>query len=239
MSNIDSTSKFMSFSGTSLQLFKAQIVVRRNGHLDASKIHSRACYEQWLINRHMSDTELELRKFQRALSNHLAGVDGRSPFLEEEERAILVVLREKKKWPCVPDPLAIGALGFRSQGYHEKQQEETVSAFKKPKVMLKTVKSHLSVPLFHGLAAADRSHPGGAPSLELGLFHPLDVDAAVRAARESNPAISYHFRVICDYANSLDSHASATETFEQWLKERCTAKDSEYARGYHTPSRSV
>jgi hypothetical protein len=148
MSKITSdNNKEVSFNGngTSIQLFRAFIVSLPNGLLDASKVHSRECYLDWLANRNTQPTDSELKKFQRALSNHLSGVDGRSPFFPEEERAILEVLREKRLWPCcVPGQLAIGRSGYRSKGYHEKlTKEEELPASKKQKVMtlLKTSSS--------------------------------------------------------------------------------------------------
>jgi hypothetical protein len=133
-----------SFTGTSIQLFRAYIFSLPNGGIDASKIHSRRCYEDWLANRNTQPTDSELRKFQRALSNHVAGVDGRSPFFPEEERAILQVMREKRTWPCCePGQPSIGRSGYRSMGYHEKLAEELFPTSKKQKVtgLLKTCSS--------------------------------------------------------------------------------------------------
>jgi hypothetical protein len=113
----------MGFGTTSLQVFREFLIILPNGTLDASMIHSRECYASWQANHHAQSTDHALKKFQRALSNHVSGTDGRSPFSPEEERAILQVLRLKQRWPCVPGHLTIGVLGFRTKGYHEKLAE--------------------------------------------------------------------------------------------------------------------
>jgi hypothetical protein len=153
-SNNTTISKYgTGFCGTPLQLFKSFLFVRPDGTLDASKIHSRECYMHWLANRQAVDTDWEIQKFRRTLSNQLSGVDGRTPFLPDEERAIVEVLREKRRWPCVPEHCAIGTNGFRSKGYHEKQvlqEEEDGSSFKKQKLMMTMVKMESSSSLEHG-----------------------------------------------------------------------------------------
>jgi hypothetical protein len=67
------------------------------------------------------------------VTNHISAVDGRSAFEQEEEQAILLVLREKMAWPCAPEHSSIGALGFRSDGWHEKKERGTVPAERKKK----------------------------------------------------------------------------------------------------------
>jgi hypothetical protein len=119
------------FCGTPLQLFKSFLFVLPDGSLDASKIHSRECYLQYLINRRAVDTDSEMQKFRRTLSNQLSGVDGRMPFDPEEESAILKVLRVRRPWPCVPEQRVIGSMGFRSRGYHEKKADGLVSKTQK------------------------------------------------------------------------------------------------------------
>jgi hypothetical protein len=113
--------------GSSLQLFKSFLFVLPDGTLDASEIHSRECYLQFLANRRAVDSDSEMRKFRRTLSNQLSGVDGRMPFDPEEERAILKVLRVRHPWPCVAESRVISRMGFRSRGYHEKKADELLS----------------------------------------------------------------------------------------------------------------
>lgn len=47
------------------------------------------------------------------------------PFELEEEKAILVLLRKREPWPCLPPHLYSLVQGFRSRGYHEKQELAT------------------------------------------------------------------------------------------------------------------
>ncbi|KAH9256084.1 hypothetical protein BASA81_005860 [Batrachochytrium salamandrivorans] len=104
----------------SLRLFRSHLQYRADGTVDASQIHSRQCYLGWLRIGRKADSENECKKFQRSLSNHTSGVDGRTPFEPEEEAAILLVLRQKRNWPCFHPSMRIGSLGYRSYGYHEK-----------------------------------------------------------------------------------------------------------------------
>jgi hypothetical protein len=94
--------------------------------VDASQIHSEACYLDWL-RTHQGErgSKESARKFQRTLSNHLSGVDGRLPFTKQEEEAILQVVRIKQHWPCFPH-LSIGLTGYRSKGYYEKRGGATM-----------------------------------------------------------------------------------------------------------------
>ncbi|KAH9251330.1 hypothetical protein BASA81_010741 [Batrachochytrium salamandrivorans] len=105
----------------SLVVFRMFLTKNEDGTLDASQITSRECYLAWLSYQDKLECEKQARKFQRALSNHLCGVDGRTPFDRLEEDAILLVLKRKLRWPCFPD-LNIGRNGFRSQGFHEKHR---------------------------------------------------------------------------------------------------------------------
>ncbi|KAH9249058.1 hypothetical protein BASA81_013270 [Batrachochytrium salamandrivorans] len=109
---------------TSLQVFRAHMRQREDGSIDAHRILTRECYSDWLQARGKPDSDNEAKKFQRSLSNHLSGVDGRSAFDPEEEVAILKVVRKKECWPCFPPRLKIGSMGFRSKGFHEKQQQQ-------------------------------------------------------------------------------------------------------------------
>lgn len=105
----------------SIALFQSFLRRDSNGEiLDATGINSRECYLAWLASQGRVESDGEAKKFQRTLSNHCAGVDGRTPFDLRAEAAILKVLRKKVRWPCFPDHLSIGRTGFRSRGYHEK-----------------------------------------------------------------------------------------------------------------------
>jgi len=66
-------------------------------NVDASRVVSKECYDQWLKTRIGVKNDPE-RTFQRALTAHLTGSDGRQAFLPEEEAAILNVVRLKRVW---------------------------------------------------------------------------------------------------------------------------------------------
>lgn len=115
---------------TSLKVFREFLLVLPDGSIDASRVHSAECYEKWLQARNTEADDNEARKFHRSLSNHLSGVDGRSPFAKREEEAVLKVLRKKKRWPCFADQphLNFGQVGYRSRGFHEKNAALPVAA---------------------------------------------------------------------------------------------------------------
>ena len=92
--------------------------------VDASGIVSKACYEMWCSTRNLpfTDDYRAAKTFQRALTGHLSATDGRLPFSPEEEEAVLQVVRIKRVWPCfIGTSHVIGAKGFRSKGFHERQ----------------------------------------------------------------------------------------------------------------------
>ena len=105
---------------TSLEIFREYILLLPDGTLDASPIISRDCYMAWLGTRRQVTKDPE-KTFQRTLSSHLTAIDGRAPFTEKEEEAILQVLRQGNVWPCFSGcEVRFGCSGFRARGYHEK-----------------------------------------------------------------------------------------------------------------------
>ena len=57
----------------------------------------------------------------RIAAAHITSSDGRRPFTEAEEEAVLEVVRAKRVWPAFKGTTSsIGIKGFRSYGYHEK-----------------------------------------------------------------------------------------------------------------------
>jgi len=86
---------------SSIIIFRAFIDWIKVGNLvvsvDASRVVSRECYLHWLQTRVGTINEPE-RTFQRSLTAHLTGSDGRQAFLPEEEEAILRVIRVKRVW---------------------------------------------------------------------------------------------------------------------------------------------
>ncbi|KAH9260807.1 hypothetical protein BASA81_001274 [Batrachochytrium salamandrivorans] len=134
-------------ASTSLHIFREHLKILPDGTVDASRIHSMECYQRWLAVRKAVDSDSEARKYQRALSNHLSGVDGRSSFEKDEEAAILAVLRVKQRWPCFPTRM-VGLSGFRARGYHEKSsgdggEETSAAAGKAPSISSRAKKPKL------------------------------------------------------------------------------------------------
>lgn len=113
---------------TSLKVFRQFFKRNPDGSLDASRINSKECYEAWLGSRKGNCRRPE-RFFQRTLTAHISGTDGRTPFQAEEEEAILRWLRVKQRWPCFEQSsVRFGEQGFRSKGFHEKNAEMGVTA---------------------------------------------------------------------------------------------------------------
>jgi len=86
---------------SSIAVFRRFLVVTKVGdamlNVDASRVVSKECYQHWLKTRIGGTNEPE-RTFQRSLTAHLTGSDGRQAFLSEEEAAILKVVRIKRVW---------------------------------------------------------------------------------------------------------------------------------------------
>lgn len=112
---------------TSMRVFREFIKRSRNRDgvetIDASAVISRECYDLWVNTRKQLPPNPE-KAFQRSLSAHVTGVDGRIPFTPSEEAAVLKVLRRKERWPCFEQSSTrFGLMGFRAKGYHEKSGE--------------------------------------------------------------------------------------------------------------------
>ena len=86
---------------SSIAVFRRFLVVTKVHdaivNVDASRVVSKECYEHWLKTR-IGVTNQPEKTFQRALTAHLTGSDGRQAFLPEEEAAILNVVRLKRVW---------------------------------------------------------------------------------------------------------------------------------------------
>jgi len=67
------------------------------------------------------------KNFQRALTAHVTGSDGRQPFTQQEEEAILSLIRNRVPWPAFQgldsNLSKLGSKGFRPLGYHEKRKK--------------------------------------------------------------------------------------------------------------------
>mmetsp|Transcript_3711 Transcript_3711/g.4955 ORF Transcript_3711/g.4955 Transcript_3711/m.4955 type:complete len:104 (+) Transcript_3711:65-376(+) len=82
---------------TSIQIFRRYIVKKiENGieTFDASEVFSKECFLEWLRTRNQVPKQPE-ESFRRALTAHIRASDRRSPFSQEEEAAILCILRKK------------------------------------------------------------------------------------------------------------------------------------------------
>jgi hypothetical protein len=107
-------------ANTSINIFRSFIHRLPNGELDATGVTSEKCYQLWLNSR-KSKPSCPEKAFQRALSGHITGVDGRVPFDQEEEEAILRAVRRKARWECFKHcDIKFGESGFRTKGFHEK-----------------------------------------------------------------------------------------------------------------------
>jgi hypothetical protein len=88
---------------TSMNIFRRHMIpVALPGQtmvLDASGVVSKACFDEWVATRVVQTPNFDYEKsFQRALTAHLTGSDGRKPFEPEEEEAVLQVVRQKRAW---------------------------------------------------------------------------------------------------------------------------------------------
>ncbi|KAH9257046.1 hypothetical protein BASA81_004867 [Batrachochytrium salamandrivorans] len=107
---------------TSLKVFRMYFVVREDGSLDASRLLSRECYSAWVDSRRKEIPSPETR-FQRSLSSHITSLDGRVPFTEAEEVAVLKEVRKRRVWACFENSeKKVGVRGFCSMGFHEKRR---------------------------------------------------------------------------------------------------------------------
>jgi hypothetical protein len=112
---------------TSMRVFREFIkrIPHKDGSesVDATDVISRECYDLWISTRKTLPPNPE-KAFQRSLSAHVTGVDGRVPFTPQEEDAVLKVLRRKERWPCFEQSSTrFGLMGFRAKGFHEKSSE--------------------------------------------------------------------------------------------------------------------
>lgn len=107
---------------TSLKVFRRYFVTREDGSLDASRLLSRECYLAWRDSRKKEIPSPETQ-FQRSLSSHVTSLDGRVPFTEAEEVAVLREVRKRRVWACFEhSDKKVGMRGFASIGFHEKRR---------------------------------------------------------------------------------------------------------------------
>uniref|UniRef100_A0A6S8BU75 Uncharacterized protein n=1 Tax=Aplanochytrium stocchinoi TaxID=215587 RepID=A0A6S8BU75_9STRA len=115
---------------TSFQVFRTFITYPcQRGAPDVSKVFSTECFDEWLRTRAKLPKNPE-KTFRRALTAHVCGTNGCSPFTDAEERALLKFLRRKdssgsvfvEQWENV------GKKGFWGVGYHEKTRNDGTSS---------------------------------------------------------------------------------------------------------------
>jgi len=119
---------------SSQQVFIQFLKTRPDGSLNAEDILSEACYKAWLASRRKT-TQNPAESFRRALTATCRASDGRKPFPEDVENALLKELRKKQIWACFKGTdIQIGKKGFPSQGFHEKKRREKLcsNATRKP-----------------------------------------------------------------------------------------------------------
>lgn len=107
---------------TSLQIFRGFFSKDEHGCLDVKGITSNACFEVWMEMRSKPATT---KQFLRTLLSHVSAIDGRSPFSEEEEQAVIKLLRHPDTtWECFPNgdlPVKL-----RIRGFHEKIEKARI-----------------------------------------------------------------------------------------------------------------
>jgi hypothetical protein len=144
-----STSPSHTRSDTSINIFRDFLIKSPTGAIDASQIVSSKCYQAWLSARKTASNTPE-KAFQRALSGHVCGVDGRVPFNQDEEEAILKVLRRKLRWECFTHcSCKFGEAGFKSKGFHEKAlagEIQKTKPKKRSKKAIERLKKIVSLP---------------------------------------------------------------------------------------------
>ncbi|KAH9249068.1 hypothetical protein BASA81_013280 [Batrachochytrium salamandrivorans] len=115
---------------TSMTIFRSFIKVDdETGEFNASQVLSRDCYLAWLDHHQQKESPKRAKQFHRTCPIIFL-VDGRLPFPPQEEAALLVLVRQKMRWPCFPIDVCVGFTGFRSMGFHEKASSSPPPIFK-------------------------------------------------------------------------------------------------------------
>jgi hypothetical protein len=122
---------------TSLQIFRQFFTCDTVTHEKVSLLLSEDCYIQWLaMHKGKSKTfkqDQMAKIYQRTISSHLTGADGRATFTPEEETAVLFEVRQKRVWPCfasLPKAQQHGRIGFRAMSFHERRRAVPSEAVK-------------------------------------------------------------------------------------------------------------
>lgn len=137
---------------SSFKVFNHFVYEEEGEEVDVSQVFSQDCFKLWLSTRNSSIKHPE-QSFQRALYAHLRGADGRKPFSEPVEAALLKELRfstqqgKTNPWEKVfgRNDLKMGVKGFKQDGFHEKKRNERVGGIKGGQVS--QTSSNYSLPL--------------------------------------------------------------------------------------------
>jgi hypothetical protein len=102
---------------SSFRIFKSYLRITEKGAIDPSLLISWECYTVYLSNKKSEDDQSQRKCFVRALKAHLSGGGTALTFSPEEERAILIHLRQPSNWPQYLQDIS----SFRILGHHEKR----------------------------------------------------------------------------------------------------------------------
>lgn len=105
---------------SSFEVFLEFLTINKDGSYNADKIFSKQCYHRWLATR-QKVPKLPEESFRRAITAHIRGTNGRKPFSEAQERAVLKILRKRERWNCFDSEQNIGKLGYQKLGFHEEK----------------------------------------------------------------------------------------------------------------------
>jgi len=113
---------------SSFQVFQEFMVPDETGAIDANRLLSKECFNEWVRSRNPKPVKPD-QGFRSAMIGHLAGTVRRQPFPEEVEKNLLDIVRKKKIWPCFEGTSStVGIYGTKVKGYHEKRKKSSKAA---------------------------------------------------------------------------------------------------------------
>lgn len=105
--------------GNSITVF-TRFIKYNEDEIDVSGLLSIECYQLWLSTRKEIPKDSP-HAFRKAVTGHVRGDHGLNPFPREVEEALIILLRQKKVWPCFEGTgKKIGSRGFQTLGYWER-----------------------------------------------------------------------------------------------------------------------
>ena len=128
---------------SSLAVFLRFVHRDEEGNIDASRVVSRQCFDEWLSSKGENVPRDPEEAFRKALIGHCnwssyssfvthclpsgKGAHRMKPFEPEVEAALLRVLKSFQIWPCFArSKRKIGLLGIRVRGYWESRNSQTI-----------------------------------------------------------------------------------------------------------------